>query len=127
MRTTKKSIKNEIQVGLMIRRLSAADAPSVARLADLDSAPVPHGPLLGIEVEGKLVAAVSLDGGESIADPFSRTAEVRALLELRAAQLRRRPPRTARFRIDRRPARASLAGSPPGAGGRLLTLPIRPY
>lgn len=121
------SSEYEGPAGITIRRLGEADAPSAARLADLDSARLPEGELLGIEVEGKLLAAVSLGGGESIADPFSRTAEVRALLELRAAQLRRRQSRRARFRTDPRHARASLAGSPPGAGGRLRALPIRPY
>ena len=77
------------------------------------------------EVEGEILAATSLATGKTIADPFSRTAELRSLLELRAGQLRRRVRRQ-RFRggtvVSRRRARAALAGSPPGAGGRLLEL-----
>ena len=62
------------------------------------------------------MAAISLATGESIADPFSRTGELRALLELRAAQLRRRENRRRRpLHLPRPKARAALAGSPPGA------------
>lgn len=109
--------------GVTIRRLGPEDRPAVQRLADLDGAHVPDGPLLGAEVEGRLLAATSLSGGGTIADPFSRTAELRALLELRAAQLRDRGRR--RAAAPRTRARAGLAGSPPGAGGRLLSLPVR--
>jgi hypothetical protein len=108
----------EIQTeGIIIRRLSGDDLAAVERLAQLDSRRPPKGVLLGAEIEGRLLAAISLATGESIADPFSRTGELRALLELRAAQLRRRE--NGRRRVPRhlpRPkARAALAGSPPGA------------
>ncbi len=76
--------------GISIRRLGDDDRAEVERLAQLDSRRPPEGALLGLAVEGRLVAAISLATGESIADPFSRTGELRALLELRAAQLRRR-------------------------------------
>lgn len=108
---------------ITIRRLDASDQPELERLAELETRAVPRGPLLGAEVEGHLLAAISLADGELIADPFSRTAELRALLELRAAQLRGRERR--RAAAPRSRARASLAGSPPGAGGRLLSLPVR--
>jgi hypothetical protein len=39
-------------------------------------------------VEGRLVAAVPLAGGQTLADPFERTEQLVRLLELRAAQLR---------------------------------------
>jgi hypothetical protein len=115
---------------ITIRRLTDGDRDAVRRLAQLDSRRAPEGELLGVEVEGRLLAAVSVSSGETIADPFSRTKEIRAMLDLRLAQLRRRSG--ARRRGLRRPAparrsRASLAGSPPGAGGRLLTLPPRAY
>ena len=106
-----------------IRSLDASDRPQLERLAELDCSVVPREPLLGAEVEGRLLAAVSLADGELIADPFSRTQELRALLELRAAQLRDRGRR--RAAAPRTRARAGLAGSPPGAGGRLLSLPVR--
>ena len=45
------------------------------------------GPALVAEVGGKVEAALPLDGSGSFADPFVKTAEIVALLELRARQL----------------------------------------
>jgi hypothetical protein len=102
--------------GISIRRLGRDDLAEVERLAQLDSRRPPEGALLGIEIEGRLLAAISLTTGESMADPFSRTGELRALLELRAAQLQRRENRRGRpLHLPRPKARAALAGSPPGA------------
>ena len=102
--------------GIVIRRLDGDDRADVERLAQLDSRPAPEGALLGLTVEGRLVAAISVATGESIANPFSRTGELRALLELRVAQLRRRENgRRRHLRLPRPKARAALAGSPPGA------------
>jgi len=39
------------------------------------------------EVDGSAVAAISVVSGESFADPFATTLELRRLLELRASQL----------------------------------------
>src|SRR5215204_1451850 len=64
-----------------------ADAPEVARLAALDDAPFPLGPLLLATVDGRLVAALPLGGGRPIADPFTATDEVVALLRMRAEQI----------------------------------------
>jgi hypothetical protein len=72
-----------------IRSLGLADGAAVARLAELDTAPVPSSPLIGGIVNGRLVAARSLATGASIADPFRPTAEVRSLLAKRAGQLGR--------------------------------------
>jgi hypothetical protein len=112
----------EIQTeGLTIRRLAGdEDRYRLERLAQLDSRRVPEGRFLGVEVEGRLLAAISLETGESIADPFSRTAELRALLELRAAQLRRRGNHRRRLPIPRARVRGALAGSPPGAPAWLI-------
>jgi hypothetical protein len=44
--------------------------------------------VLGGIVDGRLVAAHSLATGESVADPFRHTAEIRSLLAQRAVQLR---------------------------------------
>ena len=99
--------------GLIIRRLGGGDLAALERLAQLDSGRPPEGPLLGVEIEGRLLAAISLATGESISDPFSRTAELRALLELRASQLRpRRGDGRRALSLPRARARAALAGSP---------------
>jgi hypothetical protein len=102
---------------ISIRRLGDKDLAAVERLAQLDSRRrPPEGALLGVEIDGRLLAALSLATGESMADPFSRTAELRALLELRAAQLRRRENGRRRLqrRLPRPQTRAALAGGPPG-------------
>jgi hypothetical protein len=110
--------------GITIRRLGPADREAVEAIAQRDSEKVPFGDLIGAEVEGRLLAATAIATGATIADPFSRTAEVRDLLELRAQQLTARE--AAGQRSGRRMrARATLASSPPGAGGRLLRLPAR--
>jgi hypothetical protein len=114
---------NDQLTAITIRRLDDADAPALARLADLDSSPLPSGGILAAEIDGRLVAARSLADGTTISDPFTRTGDVRSLLELRAAQLHRAGAPRKRRPAERHPrSRAALAGSIPGAGGRLLTL-----
>jgi hypothetical protein len=103
-------------LSITIRRLGAADADALAGLAQVDSAHAPAAPALGAEADGRLVAAISVESGEVVADPFQPSAEAIALLRLRAGQLR--PSRKRR----RRRARGALPGSPPGAGGKLLRL-----
>jgi len=73
---------------LTIRRAVPADAPAIARLAALDSARAPEGEVLVAEVGGEIVAALDVDEGRAVADPFKPTADVVRLLELRAASLR---------------------------------------
>ena len=97
---------------LTIRLAVSADAEALGRLAQLDSARSPGPvPMLVAEVGGDLRAAIPLDGGPAIADPFQRTVEIVAILEERACQLA--PPRRAawRWRLPRasRPAPAPLA------------------
>jgi hypothetical protein len=109
---------------ITIRRLGDNDAGALARLAELDSSRVPMGPVLGAEVGERLMAAISIANGRVLADPFSPTAELQGLLKVRVAQLNGKGRRPRRRRMRQR-SRASLAGSPPGAGGKLLTLPVR--
>jgi hypothetical protein len=47
-------------------------------------------------LDGRLVAAMSLEDGRVVADPLVRTLNERALLQTRAAQLERRPRRPRR-------------------------------
>ena len=96
----------------------------VAAAAQRDSARAPAAPLLGAFGEGRLLAALSLREGNLIADPFVRTAELREVLEWRAAHLRNRPRGRLR-RLFGRISRGALPASPPGAGGRLLELTQR--
>jgi hypothetical protein len=71
---------------IAIRLATSADRPALVRLAALDSAPVPLGPALVADIDGAIVAARSLAGATSIADPFRHTGDARELLELRAGQ-----------------------------------------
>jgi hypothetical protein len=128
MRLTRKQTKGDIPVAasVTIRRLTESDSDRAAlrRLAQLDSGTELGGQVLVAEVEGSILAAIAVAGGQVLADPFSRTAELRSLLELRTAQLRRRDKvRIPRAWARRERARAALPSSPPGAGGRLLQLP----
>ena len=54
------------------------------RVAALDSARVPRAPLLVAEMDGEVRAALSLDDGGAIADPFHRSLELVELLRARA-------------------------------------------
>jgi hypothetical protein len=72
---------------ITVRRSTSADAAGLARLAALDSASPPRGPALVAEADSRMLAALPLGSGRPIADPFHRTAEMVALLELRRAQI----------------------------------------
>jgi hypothetical protein len=81
-----------------IRRSTEADARALERLAQLDGAPPPAGAYLVAEEGGKVRAALPIEGGPPIADPFHRTLELVAMLSLRS----RPPARVARTRRRRR-------------------------
>jgi hypothetical protein len=74
---------------LTLRICSEADAPALRRLAERDCARVPAGRVLAAEDGTGLIAAISLDSRELIADPFLPTADSAELLRRRAAQIRR--------------------------------------
>ncbi len=81
---------------VVIRVATARDALALERLAELECARPPGGDALLAELRGELVAALPLDGGAPMANPFVPTADVVELLRVRARQLR--PPRPARRR-----------------------------
>ena len=70
-----------------LRYAAAKDTENLAWLAELDSAEAPAGPVLVAEVDGRLRAALPLDGGSPIADPFHKGAELIELLRVRARHL----------------------------------------
>jgi hypothetical protein len=84
---------------LTLRHATAADADALVRLAALDSSRVPSGELLVGELDGTLVAALSVDTGAAIADPFEHTAAIVESLRVRARGLER--PAPAPLRIGR--------------------------
>jgi hypothetical protein len=72
---------------IAIRRSAPGDGHAISDLAALDGREWCGGPALVAETDGSLLAVVPLAGAAPFADPFRPTAEVVALLELRAEQL----------------------------------------
>ncbi len=80
---------------LTIRRASDSDGVALHKLATLDSSPAPGGDVLVAEVGAELWAAVEVESGAAIADPFRPSADLVELLRFRAEAVRgeRRVPR----------------------------------
>jgi hypothetical protein len=78
-----------------LRMCKPADDPEIDRLAALSEVPVPYGRLVVALLDGKLVAALPLNGDPAIRDPFVKTGQLVHLLEVRAEQLRGHAPRQA--------------------------------
>jgi hypothetical protein len=78
---------------LSLRHATDADTGAVAYLAELDEAERLTGSVLVAFDGARPVAAMSLEDGRTVADPFTRTADVVALLRLRARQQRSGPAR----------------------------------
>ena len=76
-------------MNLTIRRATAADASAVRRLAALDSAFPPTGDVLFAEMGDELWAALSVDTGAAVADPFHPSRDLVDLLRFRADRLTR--------------------------------------
>ena len=70
---------------LTLRIARPDDAPAVRRLAQLDSSRPPSGRVLLAVVGSEPVAAMGVDTGSVVADPFRRTADVVAVLRRAAA------------------------------------------
>jgi hypothetical protein len=70
---------------LTIRRADSSDAGALVRLAALDSAFPPTGDALLAEVGGEVWAAVEIDSGAAIADPFRPSGELVDLLRLQVS------------------------------------------
>jgi hypothetical protein len=74
---------------LVLRFAGPADAAAIDRLATLDSQRAPRGAVLLAEVDGTAWAALSVDDGHAVADPFRPTGELVVLLLERARQIKR--------------------------------------
>jgi len=97
------------QYPVAIRRARDSDAAALRDLAALDSAAPLDGPVLVAVIEGRIWAALDLDGDRVIADPFLPTAPAVELLRLRLAQLRAAERRPRRALLPRRIARRAGA------------------
>lgn len=87
---------------LEIRPALPDDVPALRAVAARDSAPLPAGPLLLAEVAGIPIAAIAIETGDVVADPFWPTSAA-------VAALRDSAPAPRRRRGLRRPARARAA------------------
>ncbi len=96
-----------------VRLADREDARALRRLAELDSAIAPIGPVVVAQSEGEILAAVPVAGGPAIADPFRRTAALVEMLELRAGQLRPQRPAAAPRSVCARLAGSIRGGSVP--------------
>ena len=116
--TTDYTTEQHAEHSLTIRVAQPADARSLRRLAERDSASVPAGELLVGIVDDQMRAAVSIAGGERISDPFHPTLELVGLLSERAGQLRGKRRGGLRSRLGRRLGsrrpRASISPQPAG-------------
>ena len=81
---------------ISIRAATNGDGPALARLAALDSASVPFGPVLLAEIDGRPAAALAIRENRVIGDPFKRTAELVELLRMHARSMAAREERAER-------------------------------
>ena len=90
---------------LVLRPATSVDSVALRRLAELDSASPLTGEVMLAYAGGDVRAALSLETGRTVADPFYPSAE---LVELLRAAAGTRRPRRSRPRVAR-VARAVLA------------------
>jgi hypothetical protein len=102
---------------ITIRHSTSGDRAGVEELAELDGRPAPVGDTLLAEVNGTLWAAVGVEDGAAVADPFLPTGDVVWLLQMRAEQERAERERLVRKRPDIgrfRTTELFAQGAPPG-------------
>lgn len=98
---------------ILIRPGAPSDELDLERLAQLDSSRPPAEDVLVAERAGALVAAIGVESGTVIADPFQRTADVTTMLAVRRDGLLERGAQRSRpfaFFGPRRPATLAGAG-----------------
>ncbi|HEX8207265.1 MAG TPA: hypothetical protein VF587_14485 [Solirubrobacteraceae bacterium] len=78
--------------GVTIRPATVADESGIAHVAALDSARPPRGTVLVATDHAGIVAALGVEDGTVVADPFARTADVVDLLRRRAGHVGRERP-----------------------------------
>jgi len=78
---------------MVLRAAQPTDERALRRLAALDSVRPLRGQALIAEVDGRTVAALDIDDGRVVADPFEHTASVVELLKVRAGRADEKPRR----------------------------------
>ena len=92
---------------LVLRPATSADTADLERLAALDSARPLTGEVLLADVDGGVRAALSLESGRAVADPFYPSLELVPLLRAAAGEGSSSPPFVARRALA--PPRARVA------------------
>jgi hypothetical protein len=87
-----------------LRLCRVGDDEALEELAQLNERPLPAGSFVLALVDDRLVAARSLTTGAVLTDPFERTAHLRRLLALRAAQILDPTPAARFWQVRRRVA-----------------------
>ena len=72
----------------VIRKAAESDAEAIRRLSELDSRKAPTGYVLIGEIEARPAVAISVEDGHVVADPFAPTAQLTAMVRMRANALR---------------------------------------
>src|SRR4051812_17891090 len=88
--TARKQLTSD--ASLTIRFAAPQDEPALTRLAELDSSRAPRGAVLMADVGDETWAALSLDDGHAVSDPFRPASEAVWMLAERARQLKTEPP-----------------------------------
>ena len=92
---------------VVMREATDADRGALLQLASMDDRGSLRGRVILAESGERILAALSVDSGRAIADPWSHTDGLVHLLELRADQLRASERTHARL-YDRRPSLVAL-------------------
>lgn len=90
-RGTRSGLTSEQAARVELRFAGVEDGDAVTRLAALDERGELHGRVLLALLDGDAVAALSLEDGRVVANPFVAAADAVAMLRLRADQLAGRP------------------------------------
>src|SRR4051812_31702759 len=91
---------SNISQDVTIRWALSSDLRALERVAALDSARLPAGPLLVAVVDGQIWAALSTLDDSAVADPFMPSGDLVGLLRTRSSQLRDRQPQVPVLRLE---------------------------
>jgi hypothetical protein len=93
---------NTPRPAVAVRFADPDEAGTLRHLAELDDAPELAGEVLIATIDAHVVAALALDDGRVVANPFVLTADAVALLRRTATELSRRPRRRWRSTLSPR-------------------------
>ena len=77
-----------------VRLARPEDEAAIRRIASLDGKDAPVGRVLVAEADREVIAALAVNTGIAVADPFRWTSDVVALMEMRAEQIATNPAAT---------------------------------